>query len=53
MDNQETLVTLDTHHTERRQTNKGQKTPTKMENQETLTTLGNRTHHTERRQTNK
>jgi hypothetical protein len=53
MDNQETLTTLGnhTHHTERRQTKKRQKQPTKMDNQETLTTLD--THHTERRQTNK
>ena len=51
MDNQETPVTLGTHHTERRQTNKRQKQPTKMDNQDTLTTLD--THHTERRQTNK
>ena len=53
MDNPATLTTLGTHHTGRRQTNKRQKKPTKMDNQETLTTLGNRTHHTERRQTNK
>jgi hypothetical protein len=48
MDNQETLVTLDTHHTGRRQKNKRQKQPTKMDNQETLAILD--THHPVRRQ---
>jgi hypothetical protein len=38
MDNPETLATLDTHHTGRRQTNKTNN-PTKMDNPETLAAL--------------